>query len=476
MFAKRGFPNKSALSIERHSLKWVAIATAVSALALMSVTTASRAGEPTNPAHALAEKFAGTNKDSNEPDQAKVPNKRGASPAAQASGESDTQKRARVDRERRAADEQRAYEEDMLSRARAEAEARLKADMAQEQDTARQRAEAELQARKKAEAEAAEQQHARERMQAEELARKAAEAERAEKETRQKAAAERLSGERESEARELAHRLRAARLAREEARVRAAAEAAAEANLQSEARLERARNALHQRTLRLSGKLEELKTRRELYAHSRTEPLVTGATHRTTNVGHKQTERSGEADHVPAAPSVTANMDETSPHRATVLLVMKPGTRGIRRWNKKADPMVCIGENCYISSGADSAARSLSRRKGFGPGIALGSRAGACNNQLACVYRDVDLLGENAWMQPVDLRIIRHDRRESRRISIDPTCAVTRGRLACARTIESDDYRAWIVPEQVARQAGPDALKAALENSLQGNLVAHSPQ
>lgn len=160
------------------------------------------------------------------------------------------------------------------------------------------------------------------------------------------------------------------------------------------------------------------------------------------------------------------------PERATVLLVMTPGRRGIRRWNKTADPMLCIEGSCYISAGDQSPARQISRRKGFGPGIALGERAGACRNQTACVFRDVDMAGGKVWMQPIDLRILRHDRRESRRVEIDRSCSIVRGRLSCRQTVESDDYRAWIVPEDVAAAAGEQALRDALAAGLSTN-VSH---
>lgn len=457
---------------ERNGIATAAFATAVSILALTAISTATRAGEPPNPAHVLAEKFSQASDDARRSAGTPGTAQPTSSSPREAGNETDAQIRARAERERRAADEQRAYEEDMLARARAEAEARLKSDMEREQEAARQRAEAEEQARK-AQAEELEQRQARERAAAVENARKVEQAERASEEARRRSEAERLARERENEARQLADRLRAARRAREEARVRAAAEA--EAIAQADARLETARNALRQRTDRLASKLEEMKTRRERYAQPAPIPQMTGTTHRAAEAGDWQNAPPDEVRETQYAPATPASTADTYAHRATVLLVMKPGNKGIRRWNKVADPMLCVDASCYISNGADTAARRVTRRKGFGPGIALGMRAGACNNQLVCVFRDVDLTSDHAWMQPIDLRIVRHDRRESRRVGIDPTCSVSGGRLSCTRTVESDDYRAWIVPEALAQQAGAAALTAALDNRLQGNLMARSP-
>lgn len=453
-----------------------AAAAAAGVLALTTVSTVTYAVEPANPAHALAEKFSRGSDGARRPAQKSEAAEPPASPATQAATSNEANARAQA--ERRAAEEQRAYEEDMLARARAEAEARLKADMSREQEAARQRAETEQQERKA-------QADALERAAAEQTARKNEQASRNEEEARQRAQAEQLALEREAESRKLAERLRAARRAREEARARAAAEAEAEARLQADARLESTRTTLRRHTERLARKLEEIKSQRAQYARSAPATQVTGATHRSAEEhGFGHIAKSGQASEpqpqyvpVPATVTSTSSLGTTDadPRRATVLLVMKPGNRGIRRWNKTADPMLCIEDNCYISSGVDSSAKRISRSKGFGPAIALGTRAGACNGQLACVFRDVDLINDHAWMQPIDLRIVRHDRREARRISSDPTCTTAQGRISCTRTVESDDYRAWIIPENVARHAGPAALKAALDNSLQGNQLARSP-
>jgi len=158
----------------------------------------------------------------------------------------------------------------------------------------------------------------------------------------------------------------------------------------------------------------------------------------------------------------------------TVLLIMKPGTGGIRRWNKTADPMLCVDTSCYISRGSDEAAEQMTRSHGFGPTIALGKRAGACRNKLACVFRDVEVTGPRGWMQPVDLRIVRHDRREARMIEPDSTCFVDRDELHCARPVITDGYTAWVIPEIVAIRAGAAALEEALADGLEPARSAHA--
>lgn len=464
MMAERGTRTKT---LQAMHARWRScMATAVAILLLSAPAPAVLAADQTDRAHDIADKFSRASE---------TPNERTPPPSA---SDTDAQARAnaeRADAERRAAEQQRAYEEEMLARARAEAEARLKADMARERELARQRAKAEADARK-AQAEAVEKQRALEKAEAEQRARQEEEARRASEAARQRAQAERLEAEREREARELAERLRAARRAREDERARSAAEAEANSQAQAAARLERARQSLRLRKERLAGRLAAIKAeraRRE-FATTRTAPVGTSNGVSSITTGATAPDEAGSA---PLAASDTHTATHTMlPHQATVLLVMTPGKRGIRRWKKTADPMLCVEGSCYISQGATLPAQRVSRRKGFGPGIALGKRAGACNDQLACVFRDVDLGAKTAWMQPVDLRVLRHDRREALRITADPTCTVTGKRLTCTRTIESDDYRAWIIPEHIARAAGKDALKQALRDNLQAGQIAHSPR
>lgn len=175
----------------------------------------------------------------------------------------------------------------------------------------------------------------------------------------------------------------------------------------------------------------------------------------------------GGPDREPETARAFDDYRRESSTRVTVLLIMDPGHRGIRRFGRRtADPMICLSTRCYIGAGADSPATELTRSRAFGAGVALGSRADACRNSLTCVFRDVNLGAETAALQPIDLRILRHDRRETRTISADRSCGVRRGRLVCGETVVARDYRAWIVPERIADEAGPAALREALASGL----------
>ena len=159
--------------------------------------------------------------------------------------------------------------------------------------------------------------------------------------------------------------------------------------------------------------------------------------------------------------------------RVTVLLILEPGTNGIRRYGKKtADPVLCVGGTCWISAGPGKGAVGMTRGKALGPGNTLGRRAAACNQSLACIYRDLDLKAERAPLQPVDLRIMRHDRREELSVHADSSCDFDGRRLHCAAPYSAKNWRAWVVPEHLAASIGADALQAALASGLPASRAA----
>ena len=151
--------------------------------------------------------------------------------------------------------------------------------------------------------------------------------------------------------------------------------------------------------------------------------------------------------------------------RVAVLMLMKPGTYGMRRNARTADPVLCAIDGCYISVGSDRPAVFLPRRRALGVGNTLGPRAGACRNSLSCVFRDVEL-AYPAALQPVDLHIFKHDGRRPQTITADSDCSLVAGSLTCRRAVSDDDYVLWIVPERLATAAGPEVLERAVRGGL----------
>ena len=117
--------------------------------------------------------------------------------------------------------------------------------------------------------------------------------------------------------------------------------------------------------------------------------------------------------------------------RVTVLIHLAPGNYGIRRGRSTADPILCLPDGCYVSHGTDRPARFLPGRRALGFANTWGERAGACREQLACVFRDVDLGRLPGYLEPVDLHILKHDRRRGQEVATSSACAVDDGRLIC---------------------------------------------
>jgi hypothetical protein len=193
-----------------------------------------------------------------------------------------------------------------------------------------------------------------------------------------------------------------------------------------------------------------------------TEPRVAGA-----EMGPKPPAETPAAKQPPEfSPKGPARLSEA---QVTVLLILEPGNYGIRRRGPKvADPILCVRDGCYISDGADEPAVFLPGRRALSFGNVLGARAGACESSLGCVFRGVDLGSVPGYLQPVDLHILRHDRRQVHAALTDSGCRAEAGQLLCTHGIYAEDYTMWILPESLAAAAGPAALERAVADGLKG--------
>lgn len=464
---------------------------AVCALALMSWMCNPVTAADNDAARALAEKFSHASEDSERADDAK-----------RAEAEADAKSRAKTDAKveaqaeaarRKEAERQRAVDEaEMLRNAEAEAQARRA--LAQQAEAARiesERQAARADARRLAEE--AQQAHRADEQRAEE-ARKV-EAARLAREVEDKRIDEekRLADERRiaEEARqaeikkaEEARQAEATRLAREAEQARIADEKRqAELKRAEDKKAEEARQAEAARLARETEQArvaEEKRQADEARLADQRAALEAKRTDEAQRIAEKfrlareARERDKDARNslggpLPDEPSpfeAPATTQTTYPARVTVLLVMQPRRHGFGGVKMTANPVLCLGQNCYISGGSEVAATVMSRVQALGPGNTLGRMAGACREQVACVFRSVELGALSSQIQPVDMGILRHDRKEVRSAEPDRTCDVSAGRLYCSTPIVARGYRAWIVPEIVAAKAGANALEHALQDGL----------
>ena len=466
---------------------------AVCALALMGwmCNPQGAAAADNAAARALAEKFSRAAEDSeraNDAKQAEAERARAKAQAAEAEAEQ-IRAEAQAEAARRKAAEQRAADEaDMLRNAEAEAESRRAHDQKAEAariEGERQAARAEAQRLVK---EA--QQARREKEQRAEEARKAEAARLAREVEEQRLAEEkRLADERriaeekrqaEKKAEE-ARQAEAARLAREAEQARVAEEKriaeekrADEARRAEAARLareaEQARIAERQRQAdeaRLAEERAALEAKRMEEAQRIAEKFRLA---REARERDKEARNSlgGPLPEEPSSPFIEApaTAQATYPARVTVLLIIQPRRPGFGGVKMTANPVLCLGQSCYVSGGAEAAATLMPRMRALGPGNTLGRQAGACRDQVTCVFRGVALGAPSSQIQPVDMGFLRHDRKEVRSAEPDRSCDVSGGRLYCSAPIVTRGYRAWIVPEIIAQKAGTNALERALDDGL----------
>jgi colicin import membrane protein len=407
-------------------------------------------------AHALAERFAG----GAEKEEAKRTAKRKAEDARrQTAEEAEMLKRARAEAEDRKAAADKARAEEEAREARLEEERRI----AEEQRLTEEKRIAEEKRAEEARRVAEEQRLAEEK--------RIAEQKRAE-EARRLAEEQRLAEEKriaEEKRAEEASRLAEEQRLAEEKRVAEQKRAEEARRVAEEQRLAEEKRIAEERQKRLAAEREAEHTRL-------TEKLLKLQQQRAER--KQLTERAPMGLGAPAAPLIAAPAKPEPPHtdvvtapasatRVTILLVMDSGTNGIRRFGKKtADPVICSGPTCWVSSGTSRGSLTLARGQALGPANTLGRRAAACNQHLACVFRDVDLKTRAASIQPIDLRIMRHDRRQPLTLEADHSCRVSGGTLVCDKVFATSTWRAWVVPESVAAKAGPAAIEAALESRL----------
>ncbi len=149
-----------------------------------------------------------------------------------------------------------------------------------------------------------------------------------------------------------------------------------------------------------------------------------------------------------------------------VLETKSSGTAGgLQRIANPPDPIICLGDDCYLSSGYETAARRLPRNEALALKNSSEASASSCKDKTACVFRDVPVARETE-LRLVDLSSASHDNHTPVDVRADVSCAVTDDELTCDEPVTSPDHRIWIVPEVTATKAGAAGLEDALAQGL----------
>ena len=423
--------------------------TIATAIALSASTVTPILADPAvNPGHALAQRFA--------EDAARA---RSADDARKDAARKASDLRRKEQAEKAAKDQaEKKWEAEMLARAKAEAEDRrqLEADAA--------RLDAARMAREAQDVDATRRNAENER--AAEALRLAAERTAAD-EARKAADVRRVGEEKELDARraeqaawaaEEAKRVEAQRRAAEEAQLAVTRATEEEARRVSalEADAEIARVAARLRTIRdehLARHMREGEGSQPAGAHVPSAGIgrlgVPAAPEMPRRAEQPVIHKAADAPSGDDAPSRYHTPARSFDGRVTILLQMEPNAQPGRR-HESMDPVLCVAEGCYVSNGPGHPASFLPGRRATRFGNAISRRAGACNHAYTCVFRDVDIGALPAEVQPVDIRVLRHDRRTPEIVEALSTCRGTTGRLACTGAIQGDGYTMWVIPEQVA--------------------------
>ena len=165
----------------------------------------------------------------------------------------------------------------------------------------------------------------------------------------------------------------------------------------------------------------------------------------------------------PAAAAVApppATVTGSSSH-VSVLLALDPQLNAVDLAASQPSPVLCIGDDCYISAGADGPARARTRAD-----AAAGKGAtGDCHGKTHCIFRDVNLK-PGAELQILDSTFGKPGASKPVEVVPDKSCNVQEGELDCELTTSGIGYRAWIVPESVAAATTPLILESALATDL----------
>lgn len=392
--------------------------------------------------------------------------------------------------------DQKTEEADMLARARAEEDARKARERARVEEEGRRKIEAILAEPESPTAEQIAAQAAELRAREIALARQAARAsqQRIAQAAREEAETKALADAADARARQIAQARRTWAAAETRVKEVARLQAEAEAQALAAASQERARQiaqARHTWSLARARIVEAANKEAETRAHAEAAEARAREIARARQawaMARKRLEQStlADAEAKPRGPETTPQATASLPMpvtesgsqlaggaralepRVAILIAMLPGNKGIRRHNKTADPVLCLNDGCYLSEGPEYPARFLPTRRVLGFGGTFGERAAACRNHLGCVFRGIAVLEFPLILQPIDMHVLKHDRRRIQAIETDSACSAEGGRLVCARGIYAENYAMWVVPESLAQAIGPEALQRAVAEGLNG--------
>ena len=166
------------------------------------------------------------------------------------------------------------------------------------------------------------------------------------------------------------------------------------------------------------------------------------------------------------APAVAAPAPPAGPTvQASVLLAIETGGASSRSDATALDPIICVGDSCFLSAGLIADAVKLSKSDALKLKSSDNASPDACRGKVGCVFRNVGLT-KNALIEVIEIGGASAAPARTYAAEPDATCKTSDGALACENPIATADFRLWIVPEATAKTAGAEAIEDAVADSL----------
>ena len=152
--------------------------------------------------------------------------------------------------------------------------------------------------------------------------------------------------------------------------------------------------------------------------------------------------------------------------RASLLLALESGGASSKGGASQSfDPMICMGDTCYVSAGFEADAVKLAKSDALKLKSTSDASSDSCKGKVACVFRNIQVT-KGTQIQVVEMGSASHDPIHASDLQLDPSCKMSDGDLSCDNPIATTDYRIWVVPEETAHAAGVQELEEALADGL----------
>jgi hypothetical protein len=173
-----------------------------------------------------------------------------------------------------------------------------------------------------------------------------------------------------------------------------------------------------------------------------------------------------KVDPKPAEPIPSPVAAIVPAQHATLLLALETSGASSKSAAATAfDPMVCLGDSCFVSAGLNADAVKLTKLDALKLKSTSDASPDSCKGKVGCVFRNI-AVPQGAQIQVIELGSASHDPLHASDAKLDATCKMSDSGLNCDNPILTADFKIWLVPEETARTAGVQELEDTLADGL----------